>query len=456
MASALPKPLHPVAGLPMVSHVLRAGAAARPVVTVLVVGEETRDLAAWLELTDAVTPVLQHPPRGTGDALRAALPAIPEVGWLVVLFADHPLLTSQAVADLLAGARAARARVTILSARLPDPLGYGRIERDGAGRPVRIVERKDDAPERRVGPTEINSGMMALDAAWTREAVARLTPSPATGELYLTELVALAVADGAGGDGAWPVATVEGEPAVALGINDRAELAAADAVARERIRQRLLAGGVSLVGPETIFVDEGVEVGPDTTLLPFSCLRAGTTIGARCEIGPHATVARSRLGDEIVVQASTVEDSTIADGADVGPYAHLRGGTEIGPRVHVGNYAELKNARLAEAVKVGHFSYLGDATVGAGTNIGAGTVTANFDGERKHATTIGAGAFIGSDTILRAPVRVGDGARTGAASVVTRDVPDGAMVVGIPARVTPARAGAGARDGDGREREGAR
>ena len=202
--------------------------------------------------------------------------------------------------------------------------------------------------------------------------------------------------------------------------------------------------GVTLIGPETIFVDEGVEVGPDTTIFPFSWLRLGTVVGARCTVGPHAVIAAGRLGDDVVVRASTVEDSTIADGADVGPYAHLRAGTEVGPRVHVGNYAELKNARLAEGVKVGHFSYLGDVTVGAETNVGAGTITANFDGLHKHATTIGERAFIGSDTILRAPVRVGDGARTGAGAVVTRDVPDGATAVGVPARVVRGQ-GAGGR-----------
>ena len=194
-------------------------------------------------------------------------------------------------------------------------------------------------------------------------------------------------------------------------------------------------GGVTLVGPDTIFVDEGVEVGPDTTIYPFPCLRAGTVIGARCAVGPHAVIAGGRLGDGVAVRSSTIEDATVADGSDVGPYAHLRGGTEVGPRVHVGNYAELKNARLAEGVRVGHFSYLGDATIGAETNIGAGTITANYDGERKHRTVIGDNAFIGSDTILRAPVRVGDGARTGAGAVVTRDVPDGATAVGVPARL---------------------
>jgi len=433
MRSALPKPLHPVAGVPMIDRVLRAAAAAAPVRTVVVVGSEGRAVAEHLAGGDVAT-VVQEPPRGTGDAVRAALPLLEDVDRLLVLFADQPLLTAETVVDLVAGARLAGAWVTVLTTVLPEAGGYGRLERDGAGRPRRIVERKDDEPARRAGPTEINGGMMVLRADWARGALARLRPSAASGEYYLTDLVDAAVAEGAGGGG-WPVAAVAGEPEVALGVNDRVELARADAVARARIRRRLMLDGVTLVGPETIFVDDGVEVGLDTTILPFSTLGTGTVVGAGCTIGPHAVLLRSRLADGVEVRASTLVDTTVAAGADVGPYSHLRGGSEVGPGVHVGNFAELKNARLGRGVRVGHFGYLGDVEVGAEANIGAGTITANFDGVDKHRTEIGAGAFIGSDTILRAPVRVGEGAATGAGAVVTRDVPDGSLAVGVPARV---------------------
>lgn len=443
MQSAIPKPLHRVAGIPMIDHVLRAGAGAKPTTTVVVVGEGSAPLEAHLDAWPDVLIARQPVPRGTGDAARRGLAEVPAVDWLVVLFADHPLLTSGVVAQMVLTAGESGALVTLLTVTLDDAAGYGRIERDDAGRVRRVVERRDDDPRHRLGPTEINSGMMALRADWARDVLASLPASGATGEYYLTDLVAAAAAGAREGD-AWPVATVPGEPEVALGVNDRVELAAADQVARTRVRQRLLRSGVTLVGPETIFIEEGVEVGVDSTILPFSSLSDGTIVGEGCTIGPSAVIARSKIGDRVIVRSSTIEESTVGDDADVGPYAHLRNGTEIGVRAHVGNYAELKNVRLGAGVKVGHFSYLGDADIGPETNIGAGTVTANFDGQRKHRTTIGAAAFIGSDTVLRAPVVVGDGARTGAGSVVTKDVPDHRLVVGVPARLVPIRSAASA------------
>jgi bifunctional UDP-N-acetylglucosamine pyrophosphorylase/glucosamine-1-phosphate N-acetyltransferase len=276
--------------------------------------------------------------------------------------------------------------------------------------------------------------MMALDVRWARAALCRLQPSAQTGELYLTELVAMAAREAKPGE-PWPVAAIEGEPDDALGVNDRLDLARAESRAWERKRERLMRAGVTMRLPETITIDEDVAIEVDTVILPHSQLHGTTIVGAGCVIGPGAVISNSRLGEGVVVRSSTVEDCEIAEGTDVGPYAHLRGGSQIGPRVHIGNFAELKNAHLASNVKVGHFSYIGDAAIGADTNVGAGTVTANFDGASKHRTEIGARAFIGSDTILRAPVRIGDDARTGAGSVVTRDVPDGATVVGVPARV---------------------
>jgi bifunctional UDP-N-acetylglucosamine pyrophosphorylase/glucosamine-1-phosphate N-acetyltransferase len=439
LRSLVPKPLHTVAGIPMVTRVRGAGEGARPAARILVVGPETADLAQRIECADDVISVVQDLPHGTGDAVKRALTVLPQLDRLVVLYCDHPLLEPSTVAKLIAGQRATGARVAILTATVQDAAGYGRIVRDADQRPLGIAERRDDDAGMRIGPTEINTGLMALDAQWARRALDQIHPSGVTGEHYLTDLVSIAVSEAQDG-GAWPVTSVAGEPDDALGVNDRADLARAESRAWERKRQRLMAEGVTMRLPETIVIDEDVRVGGDTVILPYSQLSGATNVGSGCVIGPSAVIVNSRLGDHVTVRSSTVEDSVIADDADVGPYSHVRAGSEIGSRTHVGNFAEIKNANLASDVKVGHFSYIGDAVVGEDTNIGAGTITANFDGARKHQTSIGARAFIGSDTILRAPISIGDDARTGAGSVVTKDVPDGATVVGVPARLMARRA----------------
>jgi bifunctional UDP-N-acetylglucosamine pyrophosphorylase/glucosamine-1-phosphate N-acetyltransferase len=433
MKSALPKPLHPVAGVPMIERVLRAGAGAAPISTTVVVSPKLADLIQRLDKTGEIASVVQDPPLGTGDALRQALPTVGDAGWLLSVFADHPLLTEAAVAQLVAGARESQALVTVLTCVLDDAAAYGRIERDEVGRPIGIVERVDDDPALRRGQVEVNSGMMVLRMPWAAAALQKLTPSPRKGEYYLTDLLALAVAE-ADPNAPWPVATVTGDPDVIHGFNDRVELAAAEAILRDRIRRRHMLAGVTIVAPETVFIDDDVTIGVDTTVMPFTILEGQTRIGTGCRIGPHATLTNAVLGDRVVVRSSTIVGSAVADDSDVGPYAHIRGGSRIGHHVHVGSYAELKNAELDDRVKVGHVSYLGDAHIGAGTNIGAGTITCNFDGERKHHTEIGPNAFIGSDSMLVAPLTIGAGATTGAGSVVTKDVAAGATVVGVPAR----------------------
>jgi bifunctional UDP-N-acetylglucosamine pyrophosphorylase/glucosamine-1-phosphate N-acetyltransferase len=447
MRSSLPKPLHPIAGLPMISHVLKAGSAATPSTTTIVAGADFADIASRLSEAHRVRTVVQDPPLGTGDAVFRALDSLDDPSHLLVLFADHPLLSAETVRRLVDGAKSQPALVTILTCILPDAAGYGRIDRDEFDRPFRIVERKDDADHLRTGPTEINSGMMVIDAAWARDMLPTIEPSEATGEFYLTELVAKAVETNRQ-QNPWPVATVTGEPDVALGVNDRVQLAEAESILRDRIRRRHMLAGVTIQEPQTVIIDESVEIGQDSLILPYSMLLDGTTIGFDCSIGPNAVISRSRIGNRVVIQSSTISDSIVGDGSDVGPYSHLRRGTEIGPRVHVGNFGEIKNAVIAEGAKVGHFSYIGDAHVGAETNIGAGTVTCNFDGVDKHHTEIGAGAFIGSDSMLVAPIEIGDGARTGAGSVVTKDVPPGATVVGVPARQVKRPSGKGTVEGE--------
>ncbi len=434
MKSSLPKPLHTVAGVSMVERVFRAAEGANPGVLAIVVGPDAPDLTSCLRLSRPVVTIMQDPPRGTGDAVRLTLSALPDIDRLIVLYCDHPLLEPQTIANLLAGSRESSAKVTVLGVNLDDAASYGRIVRDENGRPLGVVERADDDPLHRLGPTEVNSGMMAIDASWARSALERAQPSTATGELYLTRLVELAAAE-IRPDEPWPVAVVLGSPDDGLGVNDRVDLARAEERAWARKRERLMRGGVTMRLPETIVIDERVEVGRDTVLLPYTELLGASVVGSACVIGPASVIQDSQLGDRVIVRSSTIEDSDIADDTDVGPYAHLRAGSQIGPHAHIGNYVELKNARLDAGVKAGHFSYLGDTSIGPESNIGAGTVTANFDGANKHRTEIGARAFIGSDTILRAPVRIGDDARTGAGAVVTKDVPPGATVVGVPARI---------------------
>lgn len=447
MRSSLPKPLHPIAGLPMVEHVLRAGAAANPAVTILVVNPGTANLVDRINTALPITTVIQDPPRGTGDAVRLAMSACPAATHVAVLFADHPLLTPETMHRLVEQATVSQALITVLTTVVENAGNYGRIARDARDRVTGIVEARDDHHWHRSGPTEINSGMMVLDAAWARTCLDNLTPSAATGEYYLTELVAMAIAAGPPPGVEWPVTTIVTTPDVAVGINDRYELSVADGIARRRIRERLMRSGVTMIGPETTFIDADVVIGPDTTILPHCVIQGSTVIGAGCTIGPHAVITDSVLADHVTVRASTVTDARIGPGSDVGPYSHLRSGANLGAGVHIGNFGEIKNSTLADGVKSGHFSYLGDTTVGASTNIGAGTITANFDGVAKHRTEIGRAAFIGSDAVLRAPVRIGDRATVGAGSVVTRDIPADAVAVGVPARVIRTKDPAPAPDG---------
>lgn len=434
MKSRVAKPLHPIAGIPMVERVLRAGEGARPDQIAVVVSPDTASIIDSLAATRPIIPVMQPRPRGTGEAVLLALQHLPDIDRAVVLYCDHPLLEPRSVANLLAGARANGSLVTILSAVIPDAAGYGRVDRDDLGRVREIVEAKDDVDECRQGSTEINSGMMVITADWAREMLQRVPLSDATRELYLTALVGAAVAN-ADPLQPWPVTAVAGNPDDAMGVNDRIDLAAAEARAYARKREELMRGGVTMRLPETITIDEAVTVGPDTVILPQTTIEGATTIGAESVIGPASVIRDSVLGDRVIVRSSYVTNSRVADDTDIGPFSHVRSNNVIGSHTHIGNFVELKNAQVAHGVKIGHFSYVGDASLGADVNIGAGAVTANFDGVDKHRTIIGQRAFIGSDTILRAPVSIGDDARTGAGSVVTKDIPPGATAVGVPARI---------------------
>ncbi|MBX3071825.1 MAG: bifunctional UDP-N-acetylglucosamine diphosphorylase/glucosamine-1-phosphate N-acetyltransferase GlmU [Thermomicrobiales bacterium] len=427
MKSDLPKPLHPVAGLPMLAHVLDIAESLTPDEIVVVASPDLLQRDESEVLRSRARFVVQDPPRGTGDAVLQALSTLAPSGKALIVYADHPLVAPGDLRTLIDAAEAAR--VGLLTCVVDDAAGYGRIERDDNGVPVAIIEKVADDPARRAGRTEINSGVQLLDVAWATETLRILPPNPIKNEVFLTDLVAVAYESDARS-----VVAVEGSPETLLGVNDRAELAVVDMVLRRRIAVDLMRAGVSILGPETVFIDAGVDVGAGTVIRPNSLLTAGTKIGRECVIGPFATIEGSTVGDRSVVEASFVRSSTIGSDCHVGPWSNLRNDVLLDDHVHVGNFVELKASHLHSGVRAGHVSYLGDASIGEETNIGAGTITCNFDGTEKHRTTIGARAFIGSDTMLVAPLTVGDDAATGAGSVVTKDVNPGATVVGIPAR----------------------
>lgn len=433
MRSAIPKHLHPVGGIPIVQRVIRAGLAIEPHQLLAVVSEPLADLPAMLRMDGRFDTAVQTTPDGTAAAVRCAMDAMEPCDWIVSLLGDSPLLTGDVLQRLVDATIASGARLAILTCVMPHGGPYGRIDRDGHGNIRRIVEAKNDDPARRMGITEINSGITVMDATWARGALARVERNAETREFMLTDLVELAASE-ASPNAPWPIISVEAGPEVALGVNDRLQQAEADAFVRSSVRERLAASGVTVFGGDSVVIDDSVVIGADTVILPSSILTGSTVIGSGCRIGPGAIIDNAWIGNEVRVVSSTVTDSHLDDGSDIGPYAHVRRESRIGPGVHIGTSAEIKSTSMGKGSKCGHFSYLGDATIGERVNIGAGTITANYDGTRKHATTIEDDTFIGSDTVLVAPVHIGSGAMTGAGSVVTRDVKDGTVVVGVPAR----------------------
>lgn len=433
-----PKHLALVGGVPIVERVIRAGLAIEPDRLVAVVNEQLTDLPERLGMQGQFTVTRQLEATGTASAVMCALDAIGECEWLVSLLGDNPLLTAKMIRDLVDGARNAGARVGVLTAETKREK-YGRIVRedDQIHRISEFKQEKPEIQERHSGIEEINSGIMVLDAKWAREALTRVRRDPDAKEFLLTDLIALAVSEH-DGHGAWPVQSVKVDASVAVGVNDRAQQAKADAIVRDQMRAKWLSdekiGHVTMIGQETIFIDETVEIGRDTIIHPFSCITGKTTIGKNCVIGPHAVIHNGTIGEGARIVSSTVTDSSVGPGTTIGPYAHLRDHAAVGASVRIGNFVEVKNSTIADEVKAGHLAYLGDATVGERVNIGAGVITANFNGVTKNRTEIGADAFIGSNTVLVAPRAVGERGRTAAGSVVTHDVPDDTLVVGVPAR----------------------
>jgi bifunctional UDP-N-acetylglucosamine pyrophosphorylase/glucosamine-1-phosphate N-acetyltransferase len=320
--------------------------------------------------------------------------------------------------------------ITLLSLNSKDGRGFGRIIRDSRGWIADIVNETEATPEQ-LQITELNAGVYAFDALWVWENLPKLTPK-AKGELYLTDLIQVAAAQGL------PVVGVEcTDLDEVIGVNNRVQLAEAETAIRRRVARHWMTEGVTLLDPATAYIDEDARIEPDTVIYPNTHVLGQTIIGAECEIGPNSVIRNSKIGAHCRVKSSFVEESTLEDHVEIGPFGHLRSGAHLGAHVHMGNYGEVKNSRLGAYTRMGHFSYIGDSEIGEDVNIGAGVVTVNYDGERKHKTTIGDHAFIGSDSMLIAPLNVAQNARTAAGSVVTKDVPEGKIAVGVPARMRP-------------------
>lgn len=435
MRSRVPKLLHPLLGRPMVAYVIdaaREATGARPLVV------HSPATAALLDVFGGeVDFALQDEPRGTGDAVRAALDALPALRpgatELLVLNGDVPRLSAALLAALVAERRAEAAPVALVTVVADDPGRLGRVVRDAEGRVTGIVEAKD-ADEAQLALDEVNAGLYAFELEWLRRRLPDVRPSSATGELYLTELVRLARADGR----AVASLVVEDDGRL-LGINDRLQLAETEGEMRAELVTAHLLAGVSMEDPSTVYLDATVELATDVTLEPGVVLRGSTRIGEGTRIGAGSRIVDTVVGRDCTVVSSVLERSVVGDRVTIGPFAHLRPGCVVEDDVEIGNYAELKNTRLGRGVKAHHVGYLGDADLGAGTNVGAGTITANYDGRSKHRTTVGERAFLGVDTMLVAPVTLGPGAKTGAGAVVLRDVPAGRTAVGVPARLLEER-----------------
>lgn len=427
MRSDTPKVLHPLGGRPLIEYSVRLADALSTTPPVVVIGRGAE--AVRSQLGTRARYVEQQQRLGTGHAVMQARGLLAgQEGTVAVFYADMPLLTVDTMGrllDLHAGGSGVLSMLTFESAT---PRGFGRIVRTPDGEVQAIVEEVDCTPEQRL-ISELNPGLYCFDADWIWENIDSIPVSP-KGEYYLTDLVGIAVSQGR------KVAAVKVDDATEmLGINTREHLAEAEAVLRGRVNRRHMQAGVTLIDPQTTYIDDTVSIDRDTVVFPATHLRGMTRIGQGCRIGPDTTVENTSLGSGCRVTYSVLEGAVVEDGVEIGPFAHLRSGAHLASGVHMGNFGEVKNSYLGPGVKMGHFSYIGDAQIGSEANIGAGTITCNYDGSQKHPTEIGAGAFIGSDTMLVAPVRIGMGARTGAGSVVTRDVPDGETAVGVPARL---------------------
>jgi len=428
MKSNLPKVLHPLGGRALVSYSLDIAKALTDFPPVLVVGNAAHAVQA--AVGDKAIFVEQAKRLGTGHAVLQARDALKgKTDLVAVVYADMPLLTADTVRRLVERQKRNTGPLTILILVSSNPRGFGRVIRDTTGAVREVVEEAVASPAQ-LALNELNAGVYCFDADWLWSHIDEIPLSHPKEEYYLPDAVGMAVKEGRRVE-----AVITTDDSEAMGINTRVHLAEAEQALRRRINAHWMTEGVTIIDPATTYIEPSVTVGPETTIWPNTHLRGATGIGNQCQIGPNSIIIDCAIADRCHVLASVLEQTVMHRGSDVGPFAHLRKGTELGEGTHVGNFGELKNAKMGAGTKMGHFGYLGDADVAAGVNIGAGTVTCNFDGARKHRTQIEEGAFIGADAALVAPIHIGRGARVGAGSVVTHDVPADSLVYGVPARV---------------------
>jgi bifunctional UDP-N-acetylglucosamine pyrophosphorylase/glucosamine-1-phosphate N-acetyltransferase len=426
MKSDLPKVLHPVLGRPLVWHAVHTLQQVTDVKPVVVIGHGAETVQQVIG--GEARFVIQERQLGTGHAVMQTVELLKgQTDYVLVSYADMPLLRVETFQRIVETQLQNTGPLTILTNIADDPRGFGRVLRDAAGNVQAIVEELHATPEQRQ-IRELNTSVYCFQAEWLWQALPRIPLSP-KGEYYLTDLVGIAVADGQ------TVQTVTITDAVeVIGVNTRVHLAEATAVMQTRLNREWMLAGVTIVDPKTTYIEVGVTLGQDTVIWPNTHLQGNTRVGAGCTLGPNAVIRDTQIGNHCKVFASVLEQAVLEDDVDIGPFGHLRKVAHLAQGVHMGNFGEVKNSYLGPGSKMGHFSYLGDATLGPGVNIGAGTITCNYDGQNKHPTEIGANAFIGSDTMLVAPVKIGHGARTGAGAVVTKDVPPHTLAVGVPAR----------------------
>ena len=431
MRSRIPKPLHRISGKEMVRYPVELLQDAGADRVIVVVSPSNREAIEDV-LGDSVEYAVQTQPDGTGGAVAACAPLLQGTAErLLVTGGDSPLVSAESVDRLMDKHSSHTADMTLLTGVGLEQTDLGRVIMDN-GKVTGIVEAADAGTSHdtfKPAACNVNAGIYCFEADWLWQAIKRVQPSP-SGELYLTALAAIGANDGAG-----VYAAEAADPSEAFGVNDRIQLAIVETVMRERIRERWLLDGVTMTDPASVYIDADVTIGMDTVILPNTMISGRTTVGENCEIGPNSVIQDSNIGNNCRVTSSALEEATMEDHTDIGPFSHLRPGAYLESGVHIGNYVEVKESRFKAGAVMGHFGYAGDATIGARVNVGAGMITCNYDGKDKHRTVVEDDAFIGCDTMLVAPVTVGEGSITGAGAVVTKNIPPARLAVGVPATI---------------------